>query len=430
MKTTKALRYCRYSLLFYVAFSYFANIPGYLSMASYASYISFVPAGLYGNHFNELALISTAFFALESPRVILTSRVLAWCLGYVTLMTLAYAFAGGDGQVLLERLVSLGYLTVFVLLCTGDERVQSVARWAMLLGVLLAVGNNLYEFYHPFYFTPRDAFYANPGRAAGFYMNANRAGAALLVGMVLTVTMMPRNVRVLYALIVGLGVLLTFSRMAIIGWIIIVVLLLIQKLLPPWKFALGAVCVVACVLATVSIASYDALGTDGRSNVEGRLDWLASLGQAGDDASVEERKDVAALAAQMIAEKPVFGHGVGSTTNWSERSGAHNMYLTYMAEYGVPLGTAILPLLVLASTWGARREARQVAICFGATILFVAFFSHNVLDEYHYLLGFALMGSMASCSAHFQVKSRRYSRVAPEAKVRVSVTSRASISPT
>ena len=57
-----------------------------------------------------------------------------------------------------------------------------------------------------------------------------------------------------------------------------------------------------------------------------------------------------------------------------------------------------LPVLVLAVTWGASGEARQIGLTFAVFMLFIGFFSHNVLDERYCLMMFSLMAAMVVSS--------------------------------
>jgi O-antigen ligase len=83
--------------------------------------------------------------------------------------------------------------------------------------------------------------------------------------------------------------------------------------------------------------------------------------------------------------------------------GAHNQYLMFMQDHGL-LGAAILPLLVLAVTWGARGEVRNLAIIFGGTVILQGFMSHDILNQLELLMLFALMAVMSSASRESEMK--------------------------
>ena len=100
---------------------------------------------------------------------------------------------------------------------------------------------------------------------------------------------------------------------------------------------------------------------------------------------------ILAQAWEKTAEHPFFGTGTGS--HRTEGMGVHNQYLAFMRDHGL-LGAAILPLLILAVTWGTQGQTRGVAMVFGCTAIVLSFFTHTVLNQPHTLMMFALMAAM------------------------------------
>jgi O-antigen ligase len=82
---------------------------------------------------------------------------------------------------------------------------------------------------------------------------------------------------------------------------------------------------------------------------------------------------------------------------------AHNQYLMFMQDHGL-LGAAILPLLVLAMTWGVRGEARKLAILFACIVMLQSFASHNIMNQGEVLMLFALMAAISSTSRESEMK--------------------------
>ena len=74
-----------------------------------------------------------------------------------------------------------------------------------------------------------------------------------------------------------------------------------------------------------------------------------------------------------------------------------------MEDHGL-LGAAIMPLLILAMTWGANGDSRHVARVFGCAVLLMSFFSHAVLYAPFSLWLFSLMAAMASTSREGDMK--------------------------
>ncbi len=142
-------------------------------------------------------------------------------------------------------------------------------------------------------------------------------------------------------------------------------------------------------------------------NVLARLDWFNNPGTS--DMSTTERKEVAEFGWEMFSESPMLGNGVGASINWSHEKSSHNEYLNMMVDHGI-LGLFILPLLVLASAWGAQGEARLIAFGCAIFILYLGFFSHNVLSERYVLMMFPLLESMVMSSR----AQRRHEEKSPD----------------
>jgi hypothetical protein len=69
-------------------------------------------------------------------------------------------------------------------------------------------------------------------------VNANQAGAALVLGMIFTVGLLQRKFKYCMFLIL-VGILMTFSRTALMGWILITTILLFQNTLSKKHFIVG-----------------------------------------------------------------------------------------------------------------------------------------------------------------------------------------------
>src|SRR5262249_8994780 len=117
-----------------------------------------------------------------------------------------------------------------------------------------------------------------------------------------------------------------------------------------------------------------------------RVSFFKTL-EASDDAA-RERRDVAVKAWGMFLDRPLQGNGLGSTVQWSERASTHNMFLYFMADHGL-LGAFILPALMIVVLWGRSTISQGPHWAFCIFTLWYSFFSHNILVESYYLIGFA-----------------------------------------
>jgi O-antigen ligase len=195
------------------------------------------------------------------------------------------------------------------------------------------------------------------------------------------------------------GVLLTFSRGAMLIWILLVGWMLFRNQLPQnhgigWFFMLMVVGLFTGLQGEEIIRGFNL-----PPQLMERLEWFKNpLENKGDaEGSSGARQEMAENAMEMFLQRPLTGYGVGSTITWSFPISTHNMYLANMADHGL-IGVLLLPGLALAVVWGARGVAKGLVPAFVSTILIWGIFSHNLLDERYILLSFALMGSMTFAS--------------------------------
>jgi O-antigen ligase len=294
-----------------------------------------------------------------------------------------------------SRVLSALILLVLFLLLQQKPEIRRKARWAILCGSLVAAGCNIAELFSPFLFVAKDSIYSNPGRAAGFYINANQAGAALAIGAVLTSDLLSIRFRKLYFLLITFCILITVSRAAILGWVGVLVLWLVLGRLQ-WKSFLYGTSFIGAIVILIGKWLLSQIGQDtsvqGFSNLITRLNWILDP-FAGGENSQNERVHLAALAWSYFKSNPWLGRGLGATETWSASAAPHNMYLTYIAEHGIA-GILVLPSLVGASVSNSFRRHRHIAVPFVAFTLFWGLFSHNIIGSHFYLACFAVMAAI------------------------------------
>ncbi|MGA9774278.1 MAG: O-antigen ligase family protein [Blastocatellia bacterium] len=339
------------------------------------------------------------YLSKGSLLIIGQSPVARWCYGFFMITCLWFLFQPSQSEIawqeLRTRTLSLAFMLILLSVFSSSE-VQIWARRAIFAMVLLGVGLNVYELFNP------QTFSSVLGRSAGLYVNPNQAGVALILGMILTITLVPQRYRLLFAVIVGAGVLFTFSRSAIVGWVICVLVIiktdqisLRRSLATGFAVAAISVIVISAQWENIQYKLAD-LGVL-NSNVMGRLDWFNQ--PVASDSSALGRQEVAAIAYEKFADSPIFGEGVGASQRLLIVEGgteisSHNQYLNLLVDHGIS-GIFILPFLALALLWQARGEAKQTGFAFALFILYIGFFSHNILEERFILLTFSLMAAMA-----------------------------------
>lgn len=349
------------------------------------------------------AVFIVAFLGLALPllaahgslRMVLVTPLTLWC-GFYAAITMIWFMSSSQSAVaseeLVSRLLSVTFiLTVLVIL--ADVRAHNVARWSVLWSVLAGVGLNAYDLFNPLTFSPF------LGRAAGLYMNPNTAAVALVLGMVLSVEVLPVRLRAGFVGLIGIGVLLTFSRSGALLWVLATGLLVGTR-----AMTIGAL-VRFAGLASVVVAGLLAVSGRWQAAVGG-LPLVSSdawgrlrLGERAVDYSAEIRLAAAREAWAMFRDKPIVGHGVGATAEWVLPESTHNIYLRHLAEYGV-VGLAIVPLLA----WSVLRRRAGVpvpraALGIVAGVVVFGAFSHNVLDERPILIALTAAAAMVAGGA-------------------------------
>jgi hypothetical protein len=384
-----------------------------LIVAAVAIFYTNVPLYLY-QHYGMMQTVTpkhwVLLFCLFSLPVLigqgatwsaLKSPVALWCYAYACL-TVLWFFQSSQSDLAWQE-VRWRYLAVIEILAFvmifGRPGATRLAGKTLVVAVLTGVTLNIYEVFAPL------SFSYVIGRSAGLYQNPNMAGEALVLGMILSVTILGPVYRGPFILLTGIGTLATLSRAAILTWVIAVAGLILLGGLRLKDFLVsGAVGLLLVVL--VLFPRWDQLLTTWAStgivnvNVQERLEWITDPFGVSDQ-SGWERKYLAQRAWDKIAERPFLGRGTGSS--YEAGIPPHNQYLSFMLDHGL-LGVMIVPLLILAMTWGARGEGRRVAIVFGCAILVLSFFTHNVFNFSYSLILFSLMAAMAAKRDQYDIK--------------------------
>jgi O-antigen ligase len=340
-----------------------------------------------------------------------------WCAGYSAISLFAFllllslpSYPGEAGfQQLRTRILSEFFLLTMFLIFSKYRQVQNLTRIAICLAVVLAVVNNVLEFSDPLIF----GVFNTSGRAAGLYVNPNITGCALILGMIFGISILPQRLRILYSIVVLIGVFMTFSRGAIFGWFLVMGIFLKTNIVPRKQLFIWVISIIGILFLfgplLGSIFNLDELQKSGLvtanfDNIRERLEWFQNPKQ---EESADARLEVVAIAWKMFGDHPLFGNGLASTDNLNNLGiSTHNMYLLYVADHGI-LGILILPTLVYAVTRKARGESRYIGWAFSAFILLWGCFSHNILEERYILMCFSLMAAM-NRSSRLKLKRKSF----------------------
>src|SRR5579884_3123382 len=283
---------------------------------------------------------SLPFFILQVLRWRLRDcLIFAWCAFYIWTAGV-YFFHAADPEAASQE-VRYHFITVLMLvsllLTFSAPAALLAARRAVAVLVVVGALLNVYELFNP------GVFSVYPGRSAGLYLNPNIAGISLVLGMVVSVPIVPPSFRLAYMVLVGVGIVTTLSRGGIMAWCLALALNAFAGLVTVRQLAIGGLVALVLVISVLIpnidnlFSLFDQVGNT--QIVEGRIFWFLnpSLGETAYDEDAGSRANAAANAWALFAESPWWGHGTGAALAWQELTnlGAHNLYLKLMTDHGI-----------------------------------------------------------------------------------------------
>ena len=320
--------------------------------------------------------------------------IIFWCAFYITISIASYYRATQDEvafQEIQTRIVSIIFLVLAMVAFRGEEEQRLAQKW-IAGAVLLATALNVYELFNPLTFS------SIPGRSSGLYSNVNQSGAALVLGLILSYQVIPDRFKMAYVLITAAGVIPTFSRSAMIGWLLVVAYFFIRAGFRAQIRRL-AILITLCIGVMASPLwsdiqqSLEQRGTLSL-NIAERIQFFT--GGSLEDDSTSERKAVASRAWGLFGERPISGWGTSASGRIEGFDvGTHNIYLSMIVDHGA-IGFFVIPFLLLSVLWGLNRRSIDIAVPWLLFVLTWGMFSHNVLEERYILLAVGLMASVVA----------------------------------
>jgi O-antigen ligase len=275
-------------------------------------------------------------------------------------------------QTLISKQEMVLLLVMFTLIYQAPEAFELTTKLLVPL-TLASTAVNLVEFA-----VAGVEFSSVVGRSAGLYGDANLSGTMLVAGMLLSTLRLPSRLRIPYCLLIGIGVLVTFSRSALLLWTAAFIGMLAFGWLTVYRKAavMGAIIGIAMAAHAMNtggwISAFEMAGAGGllTKNTRARI-GDSFLDQQ--DFSKVEREAVALRAFDEWSRAPLLGNGIGYSGRYPIRS--HNQYLDVASDLGIIGLTAVMALLALL--W---RSGTEVGILFGNHLFLSNFFSHNNLE--------------------------------------------------
>jgi len=294
-----------------------------------------------------------------------------------------------------RKMLTIASYIIFTIFIYYNSTNLKTVKLAIFFTTIMSIFNNIYQFFSPFAFISHFNIETAYGRSFGFYMNPTIAGGAIMIGMLLTLDLLKKEYRIWYILLAFIGVLLTFSRSVIVGFILIYIIITLKKLIN-FKLTL-LIPIVFLIIFNLSLPFFQSYiektYENTSSNILNRITWFADPNKHVDK-SQYQREYVAKAAIEMFTKNPLLGTGLGTTSHWKHEVSTHNIYLTYLAELGI-LGFFIYPSLIYSIIKQSTGMIRDQLFVFAFFIFFIGFFSHTVLDQLFSIYAYALAANMS-----------------------------------
>lgn len=404
-KSRDKLIYYQCALAVGFVFVFFTNFDTYLYYAIAAP-----------NPKNWIAIFTVfsipLFLSFQSRKKYLPGAVIVWLYGYLAMSLVSFLLFAHDEPViafeeLRTRILSVFFIFMGLFIFSKHLLVQLWTRRAILLVTIINVFATIYGLFQPEKFVTivESQSILATGRPAGFYVDANRAGCVLVIGMIFGIGLLPRKYRLLLVLLVIPGIFVTFSRSAILCLVAALVTLVIKREISYKQLFLWIALLVVGLIMFSAIGTGLDLGnleTNGLLNnntLERLTQFQSPTGVKELDESALSRIAIVEITWQKILESPFLGCGIGYGLVLAEMHPelgnieSHNMYLSLMLEHGF-IGAAMFPLLTFVSTQKAIGENQAISLAFAALVSIWGFFSHNILEHREFLMIFAFLSAM------------------------------------
>jgi len=360
----------------------------------------------FGAHWFLVLLICAGLMIALRPKELAVATLRRWpLLGFCFFFLLfVAALATHEGRQLTLALPMLVQLLCYLLALWLASRFIGTPQFshAVLAAFIVAAGINLYEF-----FLAPQAFSISEGRAAGFFVNPNTAGAeiALLAALVLSSDMQMGWLRLSSVLLAAfLAILVTFSRGALVIFVLLVAIYFLMRARERrrinFSVLFGLAAAVPAALWLLDRLMQMPLSKDAGM----RLDSL--LARDFSDASVESRTDSLFDYLRLFLEHPMAGFKPFGSLAEMDGRGPHNSFIALGADFGVlamlaPLVIIVISLLA-AKTEGFRGPRPLVLVTVGVWMFAASMVSHNVFYSPYGAIaaGLAMGGLAARVASH------------------------------
>jgi O-antigen ligase len=345
--------------------------------------------------FSPIALVLTLILLIKYAKIGRIGFIYAFAIATICMYLLTASIPPlAKGEIKVEYL-SL-YATTIILMSSiyfwiisrdeeGRRRVLFALKWILLTACVSTI---LSDFFHPFEVARELSVSSSsqledgPERASGFFENPNEAAAAALYCLVLIVALPSRYGlgKILQSSVALIALVMTFSKAAMLGAMILTIAFLVTKRSPSTKLS-----VLSTFITGVAILWFAYQQDLFQFSVEQRERLADVLNLAGgeiNDRTTTIRNILVQYGLEKIKEVFPWGAGLGEmhamegsirkisrgieTTRWL---GVHNTFLMILGEGGIIPFMMVIILIFCLMLAGGRSRHRD--IIWGFTIVFV-----------------------------------------------------------
>lgn len=290
---------------------------------------------------------------------------------------------------LISTRIQFFVVAIFLGFILSVTRTESYERLFPLLAAFIACAVVL-DFFSPGTLYPVGTEGSVLGRGAATFLNPTSAAEAMLIAFLLACTVVKLQHRMPLLMLTGIGIVMTFTRSAIIAWIIFWIFLLFKRLLPRSAVVLTLAVLLAIPLLLGTFENYlSSRENSGEfiTNIQTRINFFFNPDLQDD--SAEERLKVLKAGWELFLKNPISGAGAGVTNFWVYKAGTHNQLVMLAAEYGI-LGIALWVWLAIILRRGRYFESKNLQFAIFFLFIFMSMFTHNMFDSPYWLVTFAL----------------------------------------
>tara|TARA_B100000214_G_scaffold286201_1_gene215778 strand:+ start:3284 stop:4468 length:1185 start_codon:yes stop_codon:yes gene_type:complete len=349
-----------------------------------------------------LIFIADIFFNEPDQSLVLTKTTIVVSV-YLVVLILYFIFSSYSSQVWQVFVATFTGVLFFasVYLIARDTRETLKKIFPILL--LVSCFMQFYDFLNPGLLVPYWFAEANPGRAAGLFMNANQAGYALILFMSFILSFCSRRTIQICLIFFIPAIVITFSRSS---WLLSIVMFFIYRKrlnISTLAISLSAIVIFFAIGINYFLNTDNLLDLNSAvfafENILSRLDFAALFDDSTRSYTDDSRFQLIFYSLSEIEKNVFFGNGIGHTYIWDNDVGPHNMYLYFFVEFGL-LGFIFYITVCMAFLYNSfaqnEESLRKFNFFIALFLIFGGLFSHTFFIDFQPVAILAIASALNS----------------------------------